>query len=269
MLNVSKILNNKASSSSTYTVVSCDVWCDRLGHVNFSYINKMVELSLIPKLSLENLRKCEVCVESKTTKKSCKLIERESELLSLIHSDLGDLKNTMTRGGKRFYITFIDDYSKYTRVYLLRNKDETIDIFIKYKNEIENQLSKKIKTHRFDRGGEYESNPFNTFCEEHGIIYETTPPYSPKSNGVAERKNRTLKEMMNVMLVGSGASLNLWGEAILFIYHIQNRIPYKKTSKTPYELWKGYTPNIGYISKSVGMFSKSTSFRTKEKKIRS
>ena len=81
---------------------------------------------------IEYLGKCESCVESKTTKKSCKSIERESNLLSLIHSDLGDLKNTMTRGSKRFYMTFIDDYSRYTRVYLLRNKDEAKDAFIKY-----------------------------------------------------------------------------------------------------------------------------------------
>ena len=189
-------------------------------------------------MSSGDLGKCEVCVESKTTKKYCKPIERELELLSLIHSDLRDLKNTMTRGGKRFYITFIDDYSKYTRVYLLRNKDEAIDAFIKYKNEVDNQLSNEIKRLRSDRGGEYESNPFNTFCEKHGIIHETTPPYSLESNGVVERKNRTLKEMMNVMLVSSRASLNLWEEAILSACHIQNRIPYKKTSKTPYELWK-------------------------------
>ena len=78
MLNVSEILNNIASSSSAYIVVSCDVWHGRLGHVNFSYIKNTVELSLIPKLSLENLGKCEVCVESKTIKKSCKPIEKES-----------------------------------------------------------------------------------------------------------------------------------------------------------------------------------------------
>ncbi|KAL6338579.1 hypothetical protein AAG906_021294 [Vitis piasezkii] len=81
---------------------------------------------------------------------------------------------------------------------------------------------------------------------DHGIIHETTS-YSPKSNGVAERKNRTLKEMMNAMLVSSRAPLNLWGEAILSACHIQNRIPYKKTGKTPYELWKGYAPNIAYL----------------------
>ena len=153
----------------------------------------MVELSLIPKLSFANHGKCESCVESKTTKKSCKTVERESNLLSLIHSDLGNLKNTMTRGGNRFYITFIDDYSRYTRVYLLINKDEARDVFIKYKNEVEIQLSKKIKRLKTDRGEEYESNPFNSFCEDHGIIYKTTPPYSLESNEVAKRKNKTLK----------------------------------------------------------------------------
>ena len=109
--------------------------------------------SMLLKLSLENNGKCEVCVESKTTKKSCKHVEKGSELLSLIHSDLGDLKNTMIRDSKRFYITFVDDYSRYTRVYILRNKDEVMDAFIKYKNEVENQLSKKIKRLRSDRGG--------------------------------------------------------------------------------------------------------------------
>ena len=118
MLNVFYIIINNASSSFAYIVDSCDIWHGRLGYVNFSYMNKMVELSLIPKLSLENHVKCESCVEFKTTKKSCKSIERESDLLSLIHSDLGDLKNTMTRSGKQFYITFIDDYSRYTTIYL-------------------------------------------------------------------------------------------------------------------------------------------------------
>ena len=94
----------------------------------------MVDLCLI--LNCPN--KPRKSVESKTTKKSCKIVEREFELLSLNQIDLGDLKNIMTRGGKKFYITFIDDHSGYTWVYLLRNKDEVRDAFIKYKNEVEN-----------------------------------------------------------------------------------------------------------------------------------
>ena len=78
MLNVSRILNSKSSSSFVYIVISCDIWHGKLGHVNFSHIKKMVELSFIRRLSLENLRKCEACVKSKTTKKSCKPLKSES-----------------------------------------------------------------------------------------------------------------------------------------------------------------------------------------------
>ena len=86
---------------------------------------------------------------------------------------------------------------------MLRGKDEVIEVFKHYKNEVENQLGKRIKAIRSDRGGEYES-PFMEFCSEHGIIHQTTAPYSPQSNGIAERKNGTLKEMMNAMLISSG-----------------------------------------------------------------
>ena len=71
-----------------------------------------------------------------------------------------------------------------------------------------------------------------------------TPPYSPESNGVVERKNMTLKEMMNSLLVSASTTNNLWGEAILSACHLQNRISYKKTSKTAYELWKGNAPSL-------------------------
>ena len=80
---------------------------------------------------------------------------RESELLSLIHTDLGDLQQTMTRGGEKYYVTFIDDFFRFTKVYLPRNKHEAFDIFLIYKVEVENQLNRKIKKIRSNRGGEY------------------------------------------------------------------------------------------------------------------
>ena len=74
-----------------------------------------------------------------------------------------------------------------------------------------------------------------------------TPPYSPESNGISEKQNKTLKKMMNSLLVSASALGNLWGEVILSACHLQNRISYKKTSKTPYELWKGHAPNLKYL----------------------
>ena len=154
VLNV--VTNNNEGSSFAYLVDSLDVWHGRLGHVNVPYILKLKEMGLINKLDNSSLDKCEIYVETKITKKPSKQVTRQSELLELVHSDLGDLKHTMTRGGKRFYIIFVDDYSRYTKLYLLRTKDEACEMFIKYKNEVENQLGKKIKRLRTDRGGEYE-----------------------------------------------------------------------------------------------------------------
>ena len=71
----------------------------------------------------------------------------------------------MTRGGKRFYVIFVDDYSRITKLYLLRNKDKVLEMFIKYKSEVENQKNNRIKRLRTNRGGEYESNPLKEFCE--------------------------------------------------------------------------------------------------------
>ncbi|WJZ96894.1 hypothetical protein VitviT2T_015540 [Vitis vinifera] len=124
--------------------------------------------------------------------------------------------------------------------------DEAIKKFVLYKTEVENQLNKKIKVLRSDRGGEYES-PFVDICAQHGIIHETTAPYSPQSNGVAERKNRTLKEMMNAMLISSSLPQNMWGEAILIANYLLNKVPKKKAEKTPYELWKGRKPSYTYL----------------------
>ena len=188
VLNVSEIINE--SMSSAHIVDSYDIWHARLGHVNSSYVIKLQRIGLI-NMHDKQSRKCDVCVKSKITKKVCHSVERQTELLGLIHIDLVDLKQTMTRGGKNYFMTFIDDYSRYTKVYLIKHKDEAFDMFLSYKTEVENQLDKNIKRIRSNRGGEYVS--FNDYCVKEIIIYKVTLPYSPESNGVAERKNRTLR----------------------------------------------------------------------------
>ena len=115
--------------------------------------------------------------------------------------------------------------------------DEAIEKFVLYNNEVENQLNKKIKVLRSDRGGDYES-PFVDVYAQNEIIHETTTPYSPKSNEVVERKNRTQKEMMNALLISFGLPQNMWGKAILSANYLLNKVPKKKVEKTSYELWR-------------------------------
>ena len=231
-MNVMTVEINKSSNSS-YLLESYDLWHERLGHVNYKTLRKLINLEVLPNFEC-NKSKCQTCVESKYAKHPYKSVERNSNPLDLIHTDICDMKSTPSRGGKKYFITFIDDCTRYCYVYLLNSKDEAIDAFRQYKTEVENQLDKKIKMIRSDRGGEYES-PFAQICVENGIVHQTTAPYSPQSNGIAERKNQTLKEMMNVLLISSGLPQNLWGEAILTTNRILNRVPHSKTQSISYE----------------------------------
>lgn len=93
-LYVLNVFNNICDSASTsaYMIESIFVWYARLGHVNIKCIKNMQSLSLLSSLNLSNFDKCGICVETKITKRSCFSVNREIELLSLIHTDLGDLK---------------------------------------------------------------------------------------------------------------------------------------------------------------------------------
>ena len=116
-------------------------------------------------------------MESKFAKALFYSIERQSEPLDLIHTDICDLKFMQTRGGKKYFITFIDDCIRYCYIYLLRSKKKVLEDFELFKTKVENQLRKRIKEIRSKRGGEYDAL-VNKFCVEHKIIHETTIPYS-------------------------------------------------------------------------------------------
>ena len=175
VMTIIKLEMNKASSSA-YILESCNLWPGRLGHVNYDILCKLINLNHIPTFQIDAKHKCETSVEAKLTKSYFQSVERHTEPFDLIHSDICDLKLVQTRGGNKYFITFVDDSTKYYYVYLLKSKDESIEKFVLYKNEVESKLNKKIKVLRSDRGGEYES-PFVDFCAQHGIIHETTTLY--------------------------------------------------------------------------------------------
>jgi hypothetical protein len=149
---------------------------------------------------------------------------------------------------------------------LLKTKDEALDYFKIYKAEVENQLDRKIKRLRSDRGGEFFSNEFDLFCEEHGIIHERTPPYSPESNGIAEKKNRTLTDLVNAMLDTAGLPKAWWREALLTSNHVLNRVPNRNKDKTPYEIWIGRKPSLSYL-RTWGCLAKVNVLITKKCKL--
>ncbi len=126
------------------------VWHSRLCHINFGLISRMSSMSLIPNFTIAKGSKCHSCVQSKQPRKPHKAAEeRNLAPLELIHSDLCEMNGVLTKGEKRYFMTLIDDATKFCYVYLLQTKDEALDYFKIYKAEVENQLERKIKRLRW------------------------------------------------------------------------------------------------------------------------
>ncbi|KAL4320124.1 hypothetical protein GQ457_18G006850 [Hibiscus cannabinus] len=150
---------------------SASLWHKRLGHISKGRIDRLVS----------------------------------NDVLELIHTDIFGPFPSESWNGQQYFITFIDDYSRYGYLYLIHEKSQSLDVFKSYKAEVENQHNKRIKKVRSDRGGEYygrydgsgeqRPGPFAKFLEECGIVPQYSMSGSPSMNGVAERRNRTLKDM--------------------------------------------------------------------------
>jgi transposase InsO family protein len=130
------------------------------------------------------------------TKKS----ERSKDLLGLVHSDICGPMSVSARDGSRYFVTFTDDFSRYDYVYLMRHKSKYFEKFKEFKAEVENQLGKKIKVFRVDRGGEYLSGEFRGYLKAHGIVSQLTPPETSQWSGVSERRNMTLLDIVRSMM---------------------------------------------------------------------
>jgi hypothetical protein len=151
-------------------------------------------------------------------------------------------------GGNRYFITFIDDYSRMCWVYFLRNKSGALNVFKKFKAFVELQSGHKLKKLRSDRGGEYTSKEFEEFCEKQGMERQLTVAYSPQQNGVAERRNRTICEMGRSMLIEKGMPVTFWAEAVNTAVYIQNRCYTTSVAeKTPFEAFTGRKPGVKHL----------------------
>ena len=221
------------------------LWDRRLGHISIERMNKLVNDGVLSTLDFTDFETCVNCIKGKQTNKSKRGAKRSTNLLEIIHTDI--CCPDMDANGLKYFITFIDDYSRYMYLYLLHSKDEALSAFKVFKAEIENQCGKHIKIVRSNRGGEYygkytenEQAPgaFAKFLQENGIVAQYIMPGSPDQNSVAERRNRTLMDMVRSMRSNTKLPQYLWSKALKTAVYILNRVPTKAIPNTPFELFK-------------------------------
>ena len=224
------------------------LWHCRLGHINEKRIQKLHSDGLLNSFDFESFDICESCLLGKMTKEPFSgHNERANDLLSLIHTDVCGPLSSTARGGYQYFITFTDDFSRYGYVYLMKHKSESFEKFREFQNEVQNQIGKTIKAIRSDRGGEYLSREFDDHLKECGIVSQLTPPGTPQWNGVSERRNRTLLDMVRSMMTHTDLPLSFWGYALETSAFTLNRSPSKAVEKTPYEIWTGKVPSMSFL----------------------
>jgi transposase InsO family protein len=240
---------NAASSKDCKGDTTSYLWHLRLGHIGHGGLDAIVKKGYgtgIDMTSVKQWELCDGCSLGKQTRVSYMKSSpnRAKQVLEVVHSDVCGPMQTPTFGGKRYFVTFIDDKSHFCVVYLLRNKSEVAAKFAEFVAFAETQTGKRVKVLRSDNGGEYTSGAMAKFCSDRGIVQKFTPPYTPQLNGVAERMNRTLVECARCMLEHAGLSKSYWGEAVMTATFLRNRCPTRAIShdKSPHQVWTGKKP---------------------------
>jgi len=202
-------------------------WHEALGHPSADYLksNNYSDATNLPKVPKD--WQCEICITSKSTKqKPTSTIDTKtwSETpFQLIHSDLSGKCCKTFFGKSNYYVTFIDDCTRYAWIYPIHAKSDMVKVFTSFIYARYTQDNPMIKRFRTDNGGEYVNAAMLILLDKQGIVHDLTPAYSHESNGVAERYNRTIITAARSLL--TGLPMALWAEAIATAVYLRNRIP--------------------------------------------
>jgi transposase InsO family protein len=231
---------------------SSTLWHRRLGHANMRLIQSLSSKELVrnlPKLKYDQ-HYCDACKIGKQVHSSHKAKNKMSisRCLELLHMDLFGPSAMQSYGGNFYTLVIVDDYSRYTWTKILKNKTEAFDQFEILSKKIQNQLGNCIVSIRTDHGREFDNEiQFGNFCDKNCITHNSAPR-TPQSNIVVECKNRTHQEMSRTMLNEQNIPQKFLCNVVDTSTYILNRVLIRPfLNKTPYELYRGKKPTLGYV----------------------
>ena len=228
---------------------SPNLWHRRLGHMSNKGLKLLAGKTLIPVDKAISFDPCDHCLAGKQRRASfSRKSTRKQVKLELVHSDVCGPIEVESLVGNRYFVTFIDDATRRTWVYMLKTKSQVFEVFQKFHAMVERETERKLKCLRTDNGGEYTSKEFKYYWSLHGIRHEKTVPGTPQHNGVAERMNRTIVEKVRCMLRMSDLPKTFWAEAVQCAVYLINRSPSIPLDlDIPMRAWKGCAPSYSHL----------------------
>ena len=220
-------------SISNFVVLACTivnkqsgVWHKHLGHPSSVVLSHLVNSGFLgnkDQFSSHLSVDCSTCKLGKSKSLSFPShCSRAESCFDLIHSDVWGITLVISHAKHKYFVTFINDYSKYTWIYFLRSKSEVFSVFQKFVAYVETQLFSRIKVLRSYSGSEYMSHEFHDFFQNKGIVSQRSCPYTPQQNGVVERKNRHLLDVVRTLLLESSIPSTFWVEALSTAIYLIN-----------------------------------------------
>lgn len=211
----------------------------RLGHLSFQSLGRMFP-SLLASCYKEKLV-CDICELAKHTRANYPSNgERSKEPFEVVHSDVWGPSVVTSLLGERWYVTFIDGFSRCAWLYLLKQKSDVLSAFKIVHTLVCNQYNTNVKIFCSDNGTEYVNKDFSNFLSSCGVLHQTTCVNTAEQNGVAEWKNRHLLEVALSLMFMMNVPKFLWGEAVKTAAYLINRMPSRVLNyKTPIECLSG------------------------------
>ncbi|KAI0523201.1 hypothetical protein KFK09_005595 [Dendrobium nobile] len=243
----------RLSSDDRHTALSSTVsptinWHSRLGHPNKSTLSVLAKhFSDITPVSDSFL--CDSCNQAKSHKLVFnKSISSSIAPFDLIHTDVWGPVMHPSLDGFRYYVIFVDDYTRFSWIYFLYTKQETLSKFKILCNLIRTQFRTTPRTLRSDGGGEFTSQAFRSFLQDNGITQQLSCPHTPEQNGIAERKHRHLLDITRALLHESGLPHKFWADATSTANYLINQLPSKAiANQIPYQRLHGLLPTYNHL----------------------
>lgn len=246
--NLYPITTSQAISPSSFAALAPSLWHARLGHPGVPVVDSLRQNKFIECNKTSGSHVCQSCSLGKHVKlpfvasNSCTVMP-----FDIIHSDIWT-SPVMSSSGHKYYVLLLDDYSNFLWTYPLSKKSEVFSCFLSFRTFIHTQFEREVKNIQCDNGKEFDNRHFWEFSKKNGVAFRLSCPHTSSQNGKAERKIRTINNIIRTLLVHASLPPSFWHHALHMATYLLNILPNKQLAyQSPLKVLYQKEPSYSHL----------------------